>query len=73
MRFKLFTICLMSACITDSGRIDSTCDEVPEPCEWEQGEAEDTGGGDTDEDAPDGGGGDSESQDTGPQDTGASG
>ena len=73
MRFKLVTICLLSACITDSGRIDSTCDEVPEPCEWEQGEAEDADSGDTDEDAPDDGGGDSGSQDTGSPDIGAPG
>ena len=46
MRLLLFAIPLFSACITDDGEIEEACDEVAEPCIWEDGDsAEDTGAG----------------------------
>ena len=46
MRLLLFTIPLICACITDDGQIEGACDEVAEPCIWEDGgDAEDTGTG----------------------------
>ena len=43
----MFLFSMSAGCITDSGEIESSCDEVPEPCLWESA---DTGGGDEAED-----------------------
>jgi|GEM_PF-3954184 len=44
MRLLVFLCPLQFACITDDGKIDSSCDEVPQPCVWEDGEDTDSGG-----------------------------
>ena len=49
MRLLLFTVPMFISCITDSGEIDEACDEVKEPCIWDDtndtGDADDTGTG----------------------------
>ena len=44
MRYLPLLLPALVSCITDSGEIDETCDEVPEPCVWEDN---DNGGDDT--------------------------
>ena len=42
--FRFFLIISVAmACNNDDGKIDETCDEIPEPCHWETAEDEDTG------------------------------
>ena len=46
MRLLLCSIPLLAACITDDGEIEKACDEVEEPCIWEEtADPRDTGSG----------------------------
>ena len=45
MQLRMALFFLLSACITDDGEIDETCDEIQDPCIWETDaeESDDTG------------------------------
>lgn len=44
MRYLALLLPALVSCITDSGEIEEACDEIAEPCVWED---RDTGGYDT--------------------------
>ena len=50
MKRLFLLVAILNGCIGDDGKIDETCDEIPEPCHWEQknpSNSTDTGGDDT--------------------------